>query len=213
LQVAEAHHNEQPTMLVSLGDRIHEGQAVMRVARVVHQFSNFRKTVRLGQRDSDAEFDAILREVHDEAVRSIRERTPGGYADINDVYEQALLALPETWATYGQQFAGAVAAGQDLFEFTVLNRIEDRLRNEIDEAVRSGNREIAEEALNLPIVVAMRSQPLNAIGLSGRMLQLFVEGVGTLVRLPHGDFRRITINWSLLRLSEHARVVEYQYFH
>jgi hypothetical protein len=213
-QVALAHHNEQPTLLTSIGGRVREGDAVMRVGRVIHQFVNLPKAFKITSRDSEAELNGTLRQVHDEAVRLIREGSPGAYSDMNDVYEHVLLTLPETWARYQQQFVHQLAGGMHPFDWTLLDRILDNLRDELEQAVRTGSREIAQEALNLPIVVAMRATAHNppAIALSNRMLQLFVFGVQTLVRLPPDEYRRILLNWSLLRLSEHGRQVEFTFF-
>jgi hypothetical protein len=212
LQVAQAHHNESPTILVMVGARVREGDALMRVARVIHQFSNFPNAFKIRRGDPEAEIRGTLRQVHDEASRLIRERSPGAYSEINEVYEHVLLAFPETWARYQQQFVPGLASGLHLFDWTLLDRVQDNLRDEIEQAVRGGSHEIAEEALNLPIVVAMRATELRATGLSDRMLGLFGFGLHVLVRLPADEYRQRVLGWSLLRLSEHARHVEYSYF-
>jgi hypothetical protein len=212
LRVGLAHNNEEPTLLTTIGEHVREGDAVMRVARVVHQFANFPKAFKVKARDSEAEFHGTLRQVHDEAVRLIREGSPGAYSDVNEVYEQVLLAVPETWARYGQQFVHALAGGMHPFDWTLLDRILSNLRDEAEQALRTGNTAIAEEALNLPIVVAVRATELRAVALSDRMLQLFVYGINILVRLPPDEYREALLNWSLLRLSEHGRRVESTFF-
>jgi hypothetical protein len=212
LQVALAHNNESPTMLVMLGARVREGEALMRVARVIHQFSNFPRAFKVRAGDPEAEIRGALRQIHDEASRLIRDRSLGAYSDINEVYEHVLLVFPETWARYQQQFVHALAGGIHPFDWTLLDRVQDNLRDELEQAVSSGSHEIAREALNLPIVVAMRATDLRATGLSGRMLGLFAFGLHVLVRLPADEYRQRVLDWSLLRLSEHARHVEYTHF-
>jgi hypothetical protein len=212
LQVDLAHNNESPTMLVMLGDRVNEDQALMRVARLIHQFSNFPRAFKIRAGDPEAEIRGAVRQIHDEASRLIRERSPGAYSDINEVYEHVLLVFPETWARYRQRFVPALAGGIHPFDWTLLDRVQDNLRDELEQAVRSGSHEIAREALNLPIVVAMRATDLRATGLSGRMLGLFAYGVHVLVRLPPDEYRQRVLDWSLLRLAEHARHVEYTHF-
>jgi hypothetical protein len=211
-EVALAHHGEKPVVLVTIGSRVREGDVVMRLARVIHQYSNFSKAFKIVDTNSEAELHATLRQMHDAASRVIRERSPGAYSDVNEVYEHVLLAFPETWARYRQQFVGELAAGMHVFDWTLLDRVEDNLRDELEAAVEGGSREIAREALNLPIQVAMRATTLRATALSGRMLRLFSFGLYVLVRVPHDEYRRSLINWSLLRLSEHARHIEYEHF-
>jgi hypothetical protein len=195
-----------------LGARVREGEAVMRLAKVVHQYADFPKAFKIRSGDPQAEIHATLRQVHDEASRLIRERSLGAYSDINEVYEHVLLTFPETWARYQQRFVQELAGGMHVFDWTLLDRVQDNLREELEQAVRSGSHEIAEEALNLPIVVAMQAVALRATGLTGRMLALFAFGVYVLVRLPRDDYRERVLGWSLLRLSEHARTVEYRHF-
>jgi hypothetical protein len=209
MEVARAHNDESPTIVVTLGARVQEGDAVMQIARVLHQYSNFPKAFKIRRGDPEAQIRGTLRQIHDEASRLIRERSPGAYSDINEVYEHVLLAFPETWARYGQTFVAGIAGGIHPFDWTLLDRVQDNLRDEVEQAIRGGSHEIAEEALNLPIVVAMRATELRATGLSDRMLALFAYGLHILVRLPPDEFRQRVLGWSLLRLSEHARHVEY----
>jgi hypothetical protein len=209
LHVGRAHYDEAPTVLVMLGTPVRQGDVLMRIARVVHQFSDFSNAFKIRAGDPEAEIRGAVRQIHDEASRTIRDRSSGAYSDLNDVYEHLLLAFPETSARYQQRFVAGIAGGIHPFERTLLDRVQDNLRDEVEQAVRSRTQEIAIEDLNLPIVVAMRATNLRATGLSGPMLRQFTYGIHVLLALPPDECRQRVLDWSLLRLSELAGHIEY----
>jgi hypothetical protein len=56
-------------------------------------------------RDRDRRrFRITVDDLHEEALLAIRTSSPATYSAISELYEQMLLALPETWARYGQQY-------------------------------------------------------------------------------------------------------------
>jgi len=208
LDVGRANGKESPAVFVYLGSRVAEGQSVMRVARVVGNLVPLRGAFNVVKPDSGIALDAGLTELHDEAIRLIREGSPGAYSRINEVYEELLLAPPVTWSRYGERFGHEAARGMHLFQFTLLDRVERRLREELELAVLSPSREIGHDALNLPLSVAFRTIDLRAIGLAARMLQLLVAVQHALIRSPSGDQRTALLSGSWLRLSEYGRAVE-----
>jgi hypothetical protein len=208
LQVGRAHGDEKPAVLVYVGGNIAKGQPMMRVARVIAGLVGLQRAFKIVDREPETALDVALAELHDEAVRLIRDGSPGAYARITEVYEYLLLAQPETWARYGQRFGPELAAGVHPFELTLLDRVERRLYEELELAVMSSSREIGREALNLPIAVAFRTIETEAIALAGRMLRLFVAVEHALIRAPASDKRSALFGNSWLRLSEYGRSVE-----
>lgn len=207
--VARAHGDEKPALLVYIGAGIGKDQPLMRVARVVAGLVGLERAFKIVDRDPESALNVALSQLHDEAVRLIRDGSPGAYAKITEVYEHLLVAQPETWARYGQRFGPDAAGGLHPFRFTLLDRVERRLYEELELAVLSPSREIGREALNLPIAVAFRTIDLRAIALSGRMLRLFVAVEQALIRAPASETRNALLGNSWLRLSEYGRSVEH----
>jgi hypothetical protein len=207
-EVARAHGGEQPAVLVHVGAGIGAGRPLMRVARVISRMVPLSRAFKIVDRDPEAALNLALSQIHDEAVRLIRDGSPGAYARIADVYERLLLAQPETWARYGQRFGPDAAGGLHPFQFTLFDRVERRLYEELELAVMSPSREIGREALNLPVAVAFGTIEPRAIALARRMLRLFVAIQQVLVRSPASDKRSALLGNSWLRLSEYGRSVE-----
>jgi hypothetical protein len=182
---------------------------MMRVAGVVDRLIGLQWAFTLRTREPETEFDLALTQLHDEAVRLIRDGSPGGYARIAGVYEQLLLAQPETWARYGQRFGPTIASGLHPFQFTLMDRVERRLYEELELAVMSPSREIGREALNLPIAVAFRAVEPRAISHAGRMLRLYAAVQSALIRAPSSDNESALFGNSWLRLAEYGRSVEH----
>ena len=197
---------ESPAVLVHLGAVVRQGNPVMLVPASVADRVRLRTAFKTKPQEPEAEFDATLAQVHEEALRAIREASPRAYAGISDVYERLLLTVPETWAKYGQQFGPGIASGLHPFELTLLDRVERNLYEELEQAVLGASREIGQEAANLPIAVASRAIEPRAIALSGRMLRLFVAVQDVLVRSPASDNRDDLLSYSWLRLSEYGRL-------
>jgi hypothetical protein len=72
------------------------------------------------------------------------------------------------------------------------------------QAARSGSRDIAHDALDLPIIVAHRALDLGALALSSRMISLWVAARRSMLREADGDEIRSLLEWSWLRMSEYA---------
>jgi hypothetical protein len=196
---------ESPAVLVYLGVGIRKGDPVMLVPASVADRLRLSAAFKTKPQEPEADFDAVLARVHEEAVLAIREATPRAYADITNVYERLLLTMPETWAKYGQEFGPEIAGGLHPFELTLLDRVERNVYDELEQAMLGASREIRREAANLPIAVASRTVEPRAIALSGRMLRLFAAVQEALVRSPASDDRAGLFSYSCLRLSEYGR--------
>jgi hypothetical protein len=204
-EAVSAENPESPAVLVHIGAAVRQRDPVMLVPGSVANGMNLSGAFKIETRRTEANLDAILTQVHEEALRAIREASPGSYAGITDVYERLLLALPLTWAKYGQQFGPGIAGGMNPFELTLLDRVERNLYDELEQAALGASREIAQEAVNVPIAVASRSTEPRAIALAGRMLRLFVAVQSALIRSPSSDNRGSLLAYSWLRLSEYGR--------
>lgn len=135
-------------------------------------------------------FRDTIQRLHDEATRVIASPTPGAYEDILDVYEDKIVALPTTWAKYGQDYAPAIAGGVSPFELEFLDYLGRDLYDEIRSAVLGTNREIAHTAMRFPFRIAHEAVELRATALSARMLQLIVGVLEALLRAPDSEVKR-----------------------
>lgn len=209
LHNARSHGDEKPAVLVYIGGVIDKGQPMMRVAPGIGRLAGLDRAFKIVAHEREAALDAALATLHDEAVRLIRNVTPGAYARIAEVYEQLLLAAPETWARYGQRFGPGVAGAVHPFALSLLDKVERPLYEELELGVMSPSREIGRAALNLPIAVAFRTIEPRAIALAHRMLRLFVAVEDGLIHAPASENRSALFGHSWLRLSEYGRAVEY----
>jgi hypothetical protein len=85
-----ADNPERSGVLVHIGARVGEGNAVMVVPASVAQRVRLERAFKIEERNPDAEFDLALAQVHDEALRLIRDASPGAYSRIVGVYERFL---------------------------------------------------------------------------------------------------------------------------
>jgi hypothetical protein len=183
-RVAETHGGDIPVVCVTLGDRVGEGTILMRLARVIHQYVTPRKAFKIEFASTEVDLDVLLDDLQDEALRLIRAGSPRAYGRVNDVYERLLLVYPKTWARYKQQLVGGFADGLYLVEWTPGRSLSRALHTEVEAAVASGDFNIAQEALNLPIRVAQQAATLDlpAPALVDEMLNVFVHGVAEAAR-------------------------------
>lgn len=138
---------------------------------VIATLRNPRGIFRIGGQRSERDFRDTIQQLHDEATRLITNPTPGAYTDVLDVYEDMLLALPTTWAKYGQDYAPAIAGEVSPFELGFLDYLGRDLYDEIRAAVLGPNRQIAFDAFRFPVRISYRAIELRATALSGRILE------------------------------------------
>jgi hypothetical protein len=165
--------------------------------------SRIARSFRIRRLRRDA-FRSVLDDLHEDADRAIRTPSPATYSAIAELYEHLLLVFPETWARYGQQYTGGIAGGANPFELSVQDYVERQLYEEMTLAARSGSRDIAHDALDLPIGVAQRALELRALALTTRMLSLWVAARRSMLRDADDEDTRNLLAWSWLRLSEYA---------
>jgi hypothetical protein len=72
------------------------------------------------------------------------------------------------------------------------------------QAARSGSRDVAHDALDLPIIVAQRALELRALALTKRMVLLWVAARRPMLRDADDEDIRNLLDWSWLRMSEYA---------
>ena len=163
-----------PVVRVEIGSAVRAGTELASLDAAHGKFSStVLRSFRVRRRNRE-QFRTTLEDLHDEALVAIRTPSPATYAAISELYEHVLLVLPETWARYGQQYVGGIVGGANPFELTVQDYLERQLYEEMIQAARSGSRDIAHDALDLPIVVAQRALDLKALALTRRMIALWV---------------------------------------
>jgi hypothetical protein len=113
-----------------------------------------------------------LGSLHRLAIAAIRESDRGVWDRIADAYEGALLEMPRAVAEYGLPFAGAVAAPGP-WGLGPLDEIQRYIYDEVETAVRSGDRSLALHVAYLPMRIAMAAVDLNAPALVNAMLTLY----------------------------------------
>jgi len=195
---------QSPALHVELGSAVRVGTELVSIdpryrtghRKLLHGF-------RIKRRQQD-EFSSVIEGLHDEALVAIRTPSPSTYAAISDLYEHMLLVLPETWARYGQQYVDGIAGGATPFEFTSQDLLERQLYEEMTQAVGSGSRDIAHDALDLPIIVAQRALELRALALTKRMISLWVAARRAMLHNADDRDVRGLLEWSWLRMSEYA---------
>lgn len=153
----------RPIAVIGDGTSRRRERAIRRIARIRSGDSH---TSHL-----EDEFD----ELHESALRAIRDGLPKTYDDIADEYVEALTALPAAWRRYGEDYNQGAASGIAFFESMPLDRLEEHIWNELREACRAPHREVAYRAIVLPYRVALRAIDVNAEALFVAMLRLYIQ--------------------------------------
>lgn len=116
----------------------------------------------------------LISQVHQEALRALREVEPSTYEDVSELWVELLLELPEAWKRYGNDFDDSVAGSFGRFGFGPVDSVSRNLYIEAREATKSMH-DLAAFAYDLPQVVLLRSVDLDASALVKRMLALYVD--------------------------------------
>lgn len=162
------------------------------------------RAFRLGGGRHELAFRRTIQLLHDEATRVIANPTPGAYSDILETYTEMMLALPSTWARYGQDYGPTVAGEVSPFELGFLDYLGRDLYDELRAAVLGTNREVARDALHFPLRVATDAIPLRATALTARMLNLLVAVIDVVVRAPESDTKAELIDSIVLSLDNYG---------
>lgn len=180
LITAEAHRGSSIEVrllgLSALGHRVQAGDAVVALngAATERATRRARRAIKLRRPRQTAEI--VLREdlegLHRQALTAIREADREVWDLIADAYEEVLLALPRAAARYGLPFAGAVAS-PGIFRLGPLDSVQRYFYEEIEAAVRAGDRSLALDVAYLPMRIARRAAPLDAPALVRAMLDLY----------------------------------------
>jgi hypothetical protein len=194
----------KPLLRAEIGTAVRPGTDLAAIdASYGDSASRIARSFSIGRLRTDA-FRSVLEDLHEDADRAIRTPSPATYSAIAELYEHLLLVFPETWARYGQRYTGGIASGANPFELSVQDYVERQLYEEMTLAARSGSRDIAHDALDLPIAVAQRALELRALALTTRMVSLWVAARRSMLRYADDEDVRNLLAWSWLRLSEYA---------
>jgi hypothetical protein len=194
----------QPLLRAEIGRAVRAGTDLMAVDGAQRRsIGRLRRAFRIRRMEKD-KFRTLLADLHDEALLAIRTPSPATYSAIRDLYEHVLLVLPETWARYGQLYSGSIEGGANPFELSVQDYLDRQMYEEMTAAARSGSRDIAHDALDLPIRVAQRALELKALALTRRMISLWVAARQAMFRDADQEDTRSLLEWSWLRMSEYG---------
>ena len=163
-----------------------------------------RRAFKVRKKNRDLAFGATIERLRDETLRAIDPPSPSLYAHQNEVYQEMLLALPATWAQYGQEFGPGMAGEATPFELGFLDFVERDLYVELEQAVLGRSRDIAHEALWFPLRVAHRALDLRASALSMRMLWLWAAILGVLIRAPESDSQQALLARGAQQIGEYG---------
>jgi hypothetical protein len=191
-----------PILNVRLGARVGKGRPWLTCHPIIAaQITRLPTALTVTADDLNARARATLDELHVEALAAIAAPAPPRYADVVDAYAQLLLVLPEAWARYGFTLEGDVGVAADLFEWTFLDVIRSNAYEELLHTLEGRDRDLVQEAINLPIDVARRALDLHAPALVADMLAMFRAFYSALLTSthPHGEMLR---GWALTRLRE-----------
>jgi hypothetical protein len=98
----------------------------------------------------------VISQLHQEALRALRDVEPSTYEDVSELWVELLLALPEAWARYGNAFDETVAGSFGRFGLGPVDTVSRDLYIEAREATKSMH-DLAAFAYDLPQVVLLRS--------------------------------------------------------
>ncbi|HEX6489777.1 MAG TPA: hypothetical protein VF002_00215, partial [Gaiellaceae bacterium] len=164
-----------------------------------------RRAFKLRRKSRELAFRETIERLRDETIRAIDAPSPSLYARQNEVYEEMLLALPATWAQYGQEFGPDIAGEATPFELGFLDFVERDLYVELEQAVLGRSRDVAHQALWFPLQVARGALDARASALSMRMLALWAAIVGLLIRAPDSDSRNALLERATQQIGEYGR--------
>jgi len=202
---AERHSTSRPRLRVHLGSRVRTSTQIATAGSdQQHGRRALSRAVKVRRRDP-RDFRRRLDDLHEEALAAISTPSPTVYEDITELYERIFLALPETWARYGADYRKEIAGGASLFELTAHEHLERRLYEEMTLAAKSQSRDVAHDALDLPIQIAQGALELRGLALTQRMLVLWVAARRALLSSADAEETRNLLSWSWLRLDEYSR--------
>ncbi|MHB8059971.1 MAG: DUF2254 domain-containing protein [Gaiellaceae bacterium] len=198
------HDAPKPLLRVEIGSFVRAGTELLSLDGRHGSPAKLARSFRIRRSDRE-QFRSVLEDLHDEGLVAIRTPSPATYSAISELYERVLLVLPETWARYGQEYVEGIAGGANPFELTVQDYLERQLYEEMTQAARSSSRDVAHDALDLPIAVAQRALELKALALTRRMILLWVAARRSMLRDADSEDVRRLLEWSWLRMSGYAR--------
>jgi hypothetical protein len=152
-----------------------------------------RHAFKLRRKNRELAFRETIERLRDETIRAIDPPSPSLYVRLNEVYEEMLLALPATWAEYGQEFGPGIAGEATPFELGFLDLVERDLYVELEQAVLGRSRDV-DGAL-----------AVRASALSMRMLALWAAIIGVLIRAPDSDSRNALLDRAAQQIGEYGR--------
>jgi hypothetical protein len=135
------------------------------------QQRQIRRAFRIDARGRSTRLYDVIGQVHEQALRAIREAQPSTYEDITQLWIELLSAAPRAWRRYGYRFEKAIGES-GLAGPRLIDEVARNLNLEAREATR-GTSDIAAASFSVPEEIATRTLDLDAPALVERMLSLY----------------------------------------
>jgi hypothetical protein len=166
-------------LAVSLGTRVDTDEPLMWITDASGPaiVGRLRRAVKVsvpsGTRPDRALLDQ-LGQLHTQALEAAKQGLTDRWRQISESYEQVLLALPPAAASFNVQFTGQVAA-PGFFGRGPLQSIRDHLLDELEEAVKHDNPDVADAIAYFPARIADRAVRIGAPAIASTMLSLYTS--------------------------------------
>ncbi len=153
----------------------------------------------------------VISQLHQEALRALRDVEPSTYEDVCELWIELLLALPEAWMRYVEMFDERVSgSSRRFFGFGPVDSVSRNLFIEARESTKSMH-DLAAPAYDLPEVVLMRSVDLDAPALVKRMLAIYVDLYDVTAELEDERLRERLFNFVFNAPKQFAQFVEHDF--
>lgn len=166
-------------LLVTIGDRVVPQQDLLAVEESASgMLDPLRRTIRIrpvrrAEVDARERLAQELQKLHEVAKAAIRDRRAADWNTVSEIYRRALLAMPRATQAASIPFEGAVSAPGTFGLGGPLDLIQRFLYDEMEEAIKTGDRRLALDVAYFPISIATEAADLDARGLVNAMLDFY----------------------------------------
>lgn len=122
--------------------------------------------------ESHDKMDTVVRDLHEEAVESIRRGSPAAASEVAVIYGEVWLAWPRKWAQYGFTVSSGLVGGLEPFRIHPADKLNWNLATAIRHATDEGLQDHVREFTSVLWAVGMEAVRLEAFGLVDHMMRL-----------------------------------------
>jgi len=174
---AEATATYAPRISVRLGQAVSSDSVVLMLApsSTRRALRAGRKLVRVRRPPARNRLAQAVERLHGEAIGAITQSDLNGYRLIADAYFVTITAFPKAWAVFGMRLSPALM--QELYPigFSSIDQMKRNLYEQIRASAASGNRELADLAIDIPHRVATSAVEQGSDFVFNSMLDLLVQ--------------------------------------